>query len=360
LKRVQLNSKIGETASVDLYDNSGVLLLRKEQPITKEIRDLLKNREVFVLGKQKSMGSSEEKVISFPKDIYTKLVDSLWEIYHDAKPILPWQIKRTMFLVDTIVKELKSQKVHLGIGEGHLSIEGLKQNDYGTFVHSVNVALLAALVGMRLGYTEKGLKSLILGALLHDVGKNKVPKEILNKPGKLSDEEFTIVKQHPRDGVEMLKKTRLTNCVMAMVSQHHERWNGTGYPYGLSGNSIHKDAQIIAVTDVYEALTADRPYRKGLPHYHALEMIFALSGKDFNPQVVQAFRESLVVYPENAIVTLNTKEIGVIVSTPIEFPTRPLVRVLFNNGRFLNEDVYIDLMQDLTRFIESVEFKELE
>lgn len=86
-------------------------------------------------------------------------------------------------------------------------------------IHSVNVALLAALVGMRLGYKEKGLKSLILGALLHDVGKNKVPKEILNKPGKLSDEEFSIVKQHPLNGVEMLKKTRSLNCVMAMVSQ---------------------------------------------------------------------------------------------------------------------------------------------
>lgn len=116
--------------------------------------------------------------------------------------------------------------------------------------------------------------------------------------------------------------------------------------------------QIVAVADVYEALTADRPYRKGLPPYHALEMIIASSGKDFNPKVVQAFRESLILYPENAMVALNTGEVGVVVAVPIQMPTRPLVRILFDsNGRFLNREIYIDLLQDLTRFISRVEFK---
>lgn len=358
LERLQTNSEMGITTSVDLFDNSGVLLLRKEQPITKDIRDLLEKREVFVLRKQKITEYPIEKVRTFPKDIYIKLVDSLWEIYHKTKPILPEQIEKTALLVNTIVKELNHQKVYLGIDEGRLGLENFKQNDYGTFVHSVNVALLTALTGIRLGYKETGLKWLILGALLHDIGKHKVPREILNKPGSLSDEEFAIVKQHPLTGVKMLRNSRLLNRVVVTVSQHHERWNGTGYPYGLSGNNIYRDAQIIAVTDVYEALTADRPYRKGLPHYHALEMIHAWSGKDFNPKVVQAFRESLVLYPENSIVTLNTKEIGVIKSVPTQLPTRPLIRVLFDSeGRFLNEETYINLMQDLTRFVERVEFK---
>ncbi|MHB8125236.1 MAG: HD-GYP domain-containing protein [Desulfitobacteriaceae bacterium] len=361
LERVQPNSVMGMTASVDLFNSIGVLLLHKEQPITESMKDLLEKREVFVLRKQENTGYSEEKVKTFPKDIYIKLVGSLWSIYHEAKLIQPEQIEKTVLLVETILKELKPQNIYLGFDEGRLDLEKFKQHDYGTFVHSVNVALLATITGMRLGYKENRLKYLTLGALLHDIGKLKVSREILNKPGSLTEEEFAIVKQHPLIGEEMLKNTRLLNSVMAMVSEHHERWNGKGYPHGLSGNNIHMDAQIIAVTDVYEALTADRPYRKGLPPYHALEMILAWSGKDFNPKVVQAFRESLVLYPKNAIVTLNTREMGVIVAVPLQLPTRPLIRLLFDsNGRYLNKETYVDLMQDLTRFIGRVKFKEVE
>lgn len=263
-------------------------------------------------------------------------------------------------LVETILKELKPINVYLDLDVVRLDMEKFKQHDYGTFVHCVNVALLATITGMRLGYKEKRLKYLTMGALLHDLGKLNVPKEILNKPGSLKDDEFVIMKQHPLMGVEMLKNTPLLPSVLATVKDHHERWNGKGYPYGLIGNNIHMDAQIVAVTDVYEALTANRPYRKGLPPHHALEMIIAWSGKDFNPKVVQAFRESLILYPENAIVTLNTREIGVVAAVPLQMPTRPLIRLLFdNNGRFLNREIYVDLMQDLTRFIGRMEFKEV-
>ncbi|KJR46741.1 HD-hydrolase domain [Desulfosporosinus sp. I2] len=360
LERVQPNSATGMTASVDLFDNFGVLLLHKGQPITEGIRDRLEKREAFVWSKQKNIGYPSENVKPFPKDVYIKLVGSLWSIYHEAKLIQPEQIEKTVLLVETILIELKPRNIYLGFDEVRLDLEKFKQHDYGTFGHSVNVALLAAMMGMRLGYKEKRLKYLTLGALLHDIGKLRVPKEILNKPDSLTDDEFAIMKQHPQLGVEMLKNTRLLPSVTATVEEHHERWNGKGYPYGLQGKNIHLDAQIVAVTDVFEALTADRPYRKGLPPYHALEMILAWSGKDFNPKVVQAFRESLILYPENAIVTLNTREMGVIVAVPLQLPTRPLIRLLFDsNGRFLNKETYVDLMQDLTRFIRRVEFKEV-
>lgn len=356
LERVQVNFTIGMTATVDFFDGLGVLLLHKGQPITDGIRDLLEKREVFVWSKQNINPYQSEKVKAFPKDIYVKLVGSLWSIYHDAKIIQREQIEKTMLLVEPILKEIEPQNIYLGLDKLRFDLEKFKQHDYGTFVHSVNVALLAAIMGMRLGYKKKRLKYLTLGALLHDVGKLRVPKEILNKPGGLTDGEFAIMKQHPQMGVEMLKNTHLLSSVTATVREHHERWNGKGYPYGLRGNSIHFDAQIVAVADVYEALTADRPYRKGLPPYYALEMILAWSGKDFNKLVVQAFRESLILYPDNAIITLNTGEIGVVVAVPLQFPTRPLIRLLFNsNGSYLSKETYVDLMQDLTRFIGRVE-----
>jgi putative nucleotidyltransferase with HDIG domain len=360
LKQAQLDLMNGITASEDLFDRFGVLLLRKGQMITRNIMELIEKREIFIWTNQEDKVNESEKIKTFPKDIYINLIGSLWNIYHEGKLFRREQIEKTVMLVDTILKELEPKKIYYGCDELILDAETFKQQDYRTIVHSINVALLAAMTGISLGYRGKRLKYLTLGALLHDLGKLRVPYEILNKPGSLTDEEFAIIKQHPQMGVEILKNTRVLPSVLATIEEHHERWDGSGYPYGLKGNKIHLDAQIVAVADVFEALTADRPYRKGLPPYYALEMILAWSGKDFNPVVVQNFKESLILYPENAIVTLNTGEIGVVVAIPIEFPTRPIIRLIFDNcGRYINKEIYVDLLKDLTRFIGHVEFKEV-
>ncbi|MDQ7093323.1 HD-GYP domain-containing protein [Desulfosporosinus sp. PR] len=357
MEQVQFNSMMSMTASADLFNRFGVLLLSRGQPITATIRELLEKHEVYVWSRQNNKSDLTKQKKIFPKDIYTKLVGSLWSIYHDAKLIQPEHIEKTVSLVEAILKELKSQTIYFDSKQFNLS--KFRQYDQGTFIHSINVALLTAVTGMNLGYRSRKLKNLILGALLHDLGKLRVPKEILNKPGNLTGQEFDLIKQHPCLGAEMLKNVRLLPGVIASVEEHHERWNVKGYPHGLTGSTIHLDAQIVAVTDVYEALTADRPYRQGIPPYQALEMIFAWSGRDFNPDVVQAFRQALILYPENSIVTLNTGEMGMVVAVNKQFPTRPVVRLLFDsNGRTLNKEVFVDLLQNLTCFIECVEFKE--
>lgn len=357
LEKVSPSSVLEKTACEDLFDSNGTLLLKKGLQIDESLRARLTRREVYVLQYHQDLTPKSTK--AFPKDAYIKLIGSLWSIYHESKLIGAEQIEKTVELVNLILDELPSQDVYFNFNAGRPNIEELKQHDYGTFVHSVNVALLSALTGMRLGYSEEGLKELTLGALLHDIGKLHIPSEILNKPERLTDEEFTLIKQHPLLGDKMLRFTRTLRSVLATIKEHHERWNGMGYPYGLRGNDIHMNAQVVAVTDVYEALTADRPYRKGFPPYHALEMIIAWSGKDFNPKVVEAFRKSLILYPLNSIITLNTGEIGVVVTIPVQMPTRPLLRLLFDKeGRYINQTTYIDLLQDLTRFIERVEFKE--
>ncbi|WP_242966912.1 HD-GYP domain-containing protein [Desulfosporosinus sp. FKA] len=357
LKQVHTNLAASMTANADLFDKVGVLLLHKGQPITESIRDLLENREVFIWEKKEDDNRLANIIKPFPKDVYEKLVGSLWNIYHEAKLISQEQIKKTIELVETIIKQLRPINVYLNLNMVQLDVEQFRHHDYGTFVHSLNVAILATLTARRLGYSEKKLKYLILGALLHDLGKLNIPKEILNKPGTLTEEELLLMKQHPQFGAEMLKNSRVLPSVFETVIKHHERWNGTGYPCGLKKDDIHLDAQIVAVTDVFDALTADRPYRKGLPPYYALEMIIAGAGKGYNPTVVKAFRESLILYPENAVITLNTGEIGVVAAVPMQMPTRPLIRLLKDNkGRLINKEQYIDLMQDLTRFIGRIEF----
>ncbi|MGE5707811.1 MAG: HD-GYP domain-containing protein, partial [Bacteroidota bacterium] len=167
----------------------------------------------------------------------------------------------------------------------------IKSFDEYTFQHSVNVCLLAVIIGKKLKLPTNNLEDLALGALLHDLGKMEIPSIILNKPGKLTEDEFDQVKNHPRAGFDATSGNPFISAhAKAVILQHHEKFNGTGYPKGLQGNNIHMNGRIVAVADVYDALTSDRPYRpRFLPH-QALGMIQQGAGTQFDPNIVEAFR----------------------------------------------------------------------
>ncbi|WP_242976086.1 HD domain-containing phosphohydrolase [Desulfosporosinus sp. FKB] len=245
-------------------------MLAKGSLITSNVLAKLKRQEVYKMetrSEKKTLIKTTKTIKEFSKDVYVKLVGSLWIIYHEAKLLQPQHIEKMLALVNVIMEELRTKDTFLDLEGNRINLERYKQHDFGIYTHVLNVALLSAIIGLQLSYNENKLKNLILGALLHDLGKLQVPKEILNKPGILTEEERDVIKQHPLLGEEMLKDARLISSVLATIKEHHERWNGRGYPFGLKGQEIYQDAQIVAVADVYEALTADRPYRKGLPPY---------------------------------------------------------------------------------------------
>ncbi|MCO1602183.1 HD-GYP domain-containing protein [Desulfosporosinus nitroreducens] len=341
-------------APVDLFDTSGLLLLTRGQLITDRVRERLVRSEVYTLISEKDhVNSSGTELKTFPRDLYLDIVGSIWSIYHDTGLITSEQIAQTMVLIELIIMEINGKWMCIDNDSLRVDLASLKEHDYCTFVHAVNVAILSTIIARGLGYQGQRLRYLTMGAILHDIGKIKVPCEILNKPGLLSEKELIIIKRHPIEGEKMLHNTDVSPIILNSVRLHHERWSGNGYPDGLSGSRILLDAQIIAIADVYDALTADRPYRKALPPYHALEMILTME-KDFNPIVVTAFRNSLNLYPKDTLVTLNTGEIGVVVAVPTNFPTRPLVRLMFDcNGKYSDKEIYIDLMNELTYFIKS-------
>lgn len=171
----------------------------------------------------------------------------------------------------------------------------LRSYDNCTYLHCRNVALLTIILAQELGYYGKSLKEIALGALLHDIGKLKVPKSILNKPSSLNDAEYNLIKKHPEEGMKILETSSLSNNICMPIMQHHERMDGTGYPLGLKAEEIHPNAQIVAVADVFDALISDRPYRRGLTLGQALEIIIAGKGKDFSREVVEAFLSLFVL-----------------------------------------------------------------
>jgi len=155
--------------------------------------------------------------------------------------------------------------------------------------HSERVTKLSLKIGQALGLTKEELDTLHRGGLLHDLGKLGVPPEVLDKPGKLNQQEEKVMHQHSQLGGRILEPIAAYAEVIPMVVQHHERFNGTGYPYGLTGQAISWGARIFAVADAFDAMTSDRPYRKALARERAVEIIKEEAGSQFDPNMVKAF-----------------------------------------------------------------------
>jgi putative nucleotidyltransferase with HDIG domain len=154
--------------------------------------------------------------------------------------------------------------------------------------HSERVAELALKMGKSLNLNSNSIENLQRAAFLHDIGKIGVPLAVLDKPSKLSDEEFHLIKRHPGLGAKIIQPINAFRKITPMIAQHHERFDGKGYPVGLAGEEIHQGARILAVADVYDALSSDRPYRKGMVIEAALELIQKEAGGQFDPVMVKA------------------------------------------------------------------------
>ena len=346
--------EVGELSVLDLYNMQGILLLTKGQPITANIHELLLRRKLYTVQCDLENSDPQNEERKFPSSEYLFIMGYVREVFENVSLFSSKQLDDSLAIVDKIIDDLENYKLV------NIDLNKFRTFDNYTYIHSVNVAILSTLVGSKMGLSGQNLRMLSLGAMFHDLGKSSLPLEILNKPSGLLEEEFEIIKQHPVLGVAMLKFSDTPEETLGIIRYHHERWNGEGYPDGLRQRAIPTNAQIVAVADVFDALVADRPYRKGLPPYHALEIIVAGSGEEFNQEIVEVFRQCLVLYPQGSIVTLNTGETGTVVGFHYNYPSRPLVRILFDQyGKFVDEELFLDLLKDLTRFVQSVNFNYL-
>jgi putative nucleotidyltransferase with HDIG domain len=171
--------------------------------------------------------------------------------------------------------------------------EAVEKKDQYTFNHSSRVANYAVKIASKMKLRKKQMEDLFLASILHDIGKINIPEEVLKKPAKLTNEEFALVKKHPEDGAEMIRKTAYADLA-GIVEQHHERINGSGYPFGLKDEEILIEAKIIGVADTFDAMTEDRAYRKAFTPEFAMQELKSLSGIQYDPEVVEAFEQVLL------------------------------------------------------------------
>ncbi len=223
-------------------------------------------------------------------------------------------------------------------------------------IHSVDVCIMSTFLAHTMRMSSSEIKEVGLAAILHDIGKTQLPKSISEKIGNLTDEELKEFKKHSEMGADILKKNiRIPNCIVKAVRQHHERFDGKGYPDELKGNGISKYARIINVSDVYDTVTHNKYYKKSFMPSDAYELILAGSGTLFDDDVVKAFRKSFAVYPLGTCVKLSNGVEGYVVRQNENFPDRPVIRVIYHP--ITREDIKtyeIDLFKDISVVITSV------
>lgn len=217
------------------------------------------------------------------------------------------------------------------------------------FHHSVNVAILAGILGLSKGYNRQQLEDLGVGALLFDIGMIQIPNEVRDKKGPLTDKEMKLVQSHTEKGFDILRNRFDISLLSAHCAlQHHERFDGLGYPRGLKGREIHEYAQIVAVADVFDALTSVRPHRNRYKPNEAIEFLFGSGNSRFDLELVQLFCQHISIYPISTTVMLNTGQIGVVSANHTGSVQRPTVRILREaDGRESQSPYEIDLRKEL-------------
>lgn len=234
--------------------------------------------------------------------------------------------------------------------EAFLNLSRLKTKDDYTYMHSIAVCALMIALGKQLGLTGAALKDAGLAGLLHDVGKMLIPDDVLNKPGKLTDEEFEIVKQHPRKGWEILRGSpEITDVALDVCLHHHERVDGTGYPERISGEPLSLFARMGAVCDVYDALTSNRCYKHGWEPAETIRKMAEWRNGHFDERVFQAFVKTIGIYPSGTLVRLKSGRLAIVIEQTEKSLLTPIVKSFFStksNEPFLPELINLSKSQE--------------
>jgi putative nucleotidyltransferase with HDIG domain len=262
------------------------------------------------------------------RDVFIELRLLIQEVLHDAK------LGRSLNLpgVKQTVRNITESVVRNP--DALMCFAQLKRKDEYTALHSLRTCILALTLGRQLGMPRERLEILGLGALLHDIGKVKVPDEILKKPDALTAEEHQIMQRHVEWGVEILSDTRhIPMSALEVVGNHHERYDGSGYMKGLRGGAIGEFGMIGAIVDHYDAITSDRAYRGALSAHSVLMKMYSWRNTLFDGELVEKFIQCLSIYPIGSVVELSTGEIGVVAAINREHRLKPHVMLAYRADR---------------------------
>lgn len=336
--------KIIQTGIIDLYiDTEKGLDFEDATPVSKVQEDLTHQLNKVILIKSKKSDTKQSTVgEELIKAQYARAdaQKTIKDILIEARMGRQVDIEKANQSVSKLVDSVLRNKDAL------LSLDLIRNSDRYTFEHSVSVSVLLIAFGKEMGFNYDAIHKLGVGGLLHDIGKTKIPDEILNKPGKLTENEFKIIQKHAEYGGCILADYNGIHDDSIMVScQHHERVDGTGYPNKLKGEHISQYGQMAAIADVYDAIVSDRCYHRGEPPTSVLKKILEWSHQHFNKELVQKFIHTVGIYPVGTLVRLENGHIAVILEQGDNGLLHPIVKVIFNpdKKKYINKPYVVDL-----------------
>ncbi|ENH96831.1 hypothetical protein J416_09039 [Gracilibacillus halophilus YIM-C55.5] len=257
----------------------------------------------------------------------------------------PYLLSKTIDSLQGVAKQMATEISHHD--EVIQYVSDLLISDHYVYQHSVNVSLYTIALAQAFQFPTHQIEEIGLGALLHDIGKVFLPQNILNKSGKLTDDEFEIIKKHTEYGFEFLRKSHELPLLIAHCAfQHHERIDGSGYPRGITGNEMHPYAKIMSVADVFDAVTTNRVYRDAMLPHEGLEILYAGADKQFESHIVDAFRRTIALYPNGLTVTLSDNRIGIVARQNHQVNDRPVIRIT-HHGEEKVSTYDLDLSKEL-------------
>ena len=333
----------GSVLAKHVYGDNGALLLRFGVVVTqKHINALFEvgYPGIYIHDNASSGIEVPEVIDSKTRNAANAAVKGLFSTTKLAEVIKQPSLLREL---EEIIESITNQ-IHENENEVH-NIVSLKTFDSYTYQHCVDVGILSIILGKALKMSDSTLIELGKAAIFHDIGKMFVPKEILNKPGRLTGEEFALMKKHPELGYECLKYALTQPEIICRgVLLHHEQAEGTGYPKAVKADKIPLFAKIIAVTDVYDAITSKRAYKNAMIASEAYEYIMSNSGRHFDSSIVYLFVRRIAPYPIGGTVVLSNGKKALVVENNPAFMMRPLVKILTDND--MDTSTFIDMALD--------------
>ncbi|MFP3918563.1 HD-GYP domain-containing protein [Lysinibacillus telephonicus] len=341
-----------------IWNEAGLPLLQKDVVVTDGIISRLKELGIQYLYIEDKISDGiiiEESILP---EVRTNAIKKITTSFNKVKGlnsqsaslVIDKQSKVIGEIVDDLLTTIvKSDEVLTVLTDTLIYDEYLYQ-------HSFQVTLYSIAIAKELGYSSEDLRVIGIGAMLHDIGKLVIPPDILFKEGSLTDDEYEVIKQHTRFGFDILRNLHTVSLLVAHCAfQHHERIDGSGYPRGISGAEMHPYAKIIAVADVFDAVTSNRVYRQKMLPSEGIKIIESGSGTIFDKHIVDAFKRSIVHYPNGTILLLSDGRRGIVAKQNLHKPELPYIRIFEENNTILNSPYTINLVEYPEIIVEKVE-----
>jgi len=286
-------------------------------------------------------GEAESKVRA--KEYYREAIDAIKRVVEDIEFKRRINLEKARYAINCVVASIQRNRTPL------ITLASLKAHDEYTFSHAVNVAVLTLVQAEALGLDRQTLNDLGIAALLHDVGKLKVPEEILKKPARLTAEEFEVIKLHPANGAKILLSTPGINKLAYVVTfEHHIKYDLSGYPPVSPGRKLNLGSMLVRIADTYDAMRSNRYYAKETPPEKTIKEMEEASGKEFDPVLLRKFIRLIGVYPPGTFVRLDTNELGFVIQTNPYDPYRPRAKIIIDsNGSRIENPQEVDLEEKI-------------